>query len=246
MNDRDHDHDEIRSLLGAYVLGSLPAEELATVRSHTMTCDSCMREADELTETVASLGMTVGELPTPAGFAERILSQVSSQAEVPETSLRLAARRRAPWNLVAAAAIVALSVATAGFAWAFIGERDAVGDRDATFAAIVDSHAGLGLKSRGGDLVGRVFPTDLGALFIAQGLNDLPTNKTYQLWFMRLCSDGSTPCGIVSAGTFESKGSIAFLRTSRSPAHFDAAAVTIEPAGGSEQPTTTPLITSAG
>lgn len=74
------------------------------------------------------------------------------------------------------------------------------------------------------------------SVFIVDGLATLPRDKTYELWYIG--EDGP-----VSAGVFNTQrvgGSWQVLEGSMSAG--DAVGVTVEPAGGSEQPTTDPLI----
>ena len=84
-------------------------------------------------------------------------------------------------------------------------------------------------------------------MFVAEGLDAAPEDHTYQLWLMEgSCADPAAPeCEIHSAGTFEPESGIALLRTSRPLKGRVRAAVTVEPDGGSEAPTSTPVIISA-
>jgi anti-sigma-K factor RskA len=54
--------------------------------------------------------------------------------------------------------------------------------------------------------------------------------------------DGETP---VSAGVFDSSDGLAIVEAERSVEGYDGAAITIEPEGGSAEPTTTPIMQSA-
>jgi anti-sigma-K factor RskA len=58
-----------------------------------------------------------------------------------------------------------------------------------------------------------------------------PAGKTYEAWVI----DGGTA---YPAGTFESNGTVELTREA---SRGDTIAVTVEPAGGSSKPTTTPI-----
>ncbi len=74
------------------------------------------------------------------------------------------------------------------------------------------------------------------SVFIVDGLASLPEDKTYELWYIG--EDGP-----VSAGVFNTAGAGDTWRVlDGTMGAGDAVGVTVEPAGGSEQPTTDPLI----
>lgn len=74
-------------------------------------------------------------------------------------------------------------------------------------------------------------------VLVADGLPELPSDRTFELWFVR----GSQP---IAAGTFEASGSAATAELSGKMEPGDTIAVTIEQAGGSPDgnPTTKPII----
>ncbi|MBG6239138.1 anti-sigma-K factor RskA [Mycetocola sp. CAN_C7] len=82
-----------------------------------------------------------------------------------------------------------------------------------------------------------VWSGDLGqSVIIVDGLASLPDEKTYELWYIN-------DEGPVSAGTFNTSGNGDSWRIlDGEMGAGDAVGVTVEPAGGSEQPTTDPLI----
>jgi anti-sigma-K factor RskA len=89
-----------------------------------------------------------------------------------------------------------------------------------------------------GDAVGKVVRTDDGSIFVAAGMRKPPKDHTYQLWLLK----NGTP---ISAGTFSVQGDLVVLESHRSMAGVNGAAITIEPAGGSDHPTTQPITNSS-
>lgn len=83
-----------------------------------------------------------------------------------------------------------------------------------------------------------VYSAELGrSALLVDGLEELPEGKTYELWYINEAN------GAVPAGTFEpSSGgaSVQVLDGSFTPG--DVVGVTVEPEGGSEQPTTDPIL----
>jgi anti-sigma-K factor RskA len=74
-------------------------------------------------------------------------------------------------------------------------------------------------------------------VLVADGLPELPNDRTFELWFVR----GTQP---IAAGTFDASGSVTTAELSGTMQPGDTIAVTIEQAGGSPDgnPTTKPII----
>jgi anti-sigma-K factor RskA len=227
---RDMDHEELKSLVAAYVLGAVPREEEAAVRAHLLTCDECMREADDyagVTDRLA-LAATPGRLPD--GFADRVLAV--ARAEERGTDMVTIAPRRRRWtpSLIAAAALLVVTVVLA------VGLVNVRGDLEAerdVIAALLDADEGFRLEGEGA--VAAFVPAGDESVFVARGLDEAPEERYYQLWLL----GEDRP---VSAAVFEAGDALTLLRTDSSLEGFSGAAVTIEPEGGSEQPTSDPIL----
>ncbi|CAN5729496.1 anti-sigma factor [soil metagenome] len=230
-------HEELRELLAPYVLGALTEEEEAPIRSHLLACEECMAEADRYAAAASALALTVDPEPLPEGFADRVMAQVASErpATVATPSL---ARRLSPVAILSYAALLLL-VAVLGVALVRVQQQE-TREQEIVQALVRDDGISLG----GPDgAIGKMVATSDGGLFVAAGLQSAPDGRTYQLW---LIDEPCPGCEAepVSAGTFEVSGSLAVLETDRSLEGIDSVAVTIEPEGGSEQPTTKPVIRS--
>lgn len=108
------EHEKLRTDLGAYVLGALPADEVATLEAHLATCAGCRAERDALLPAATVLGELrrddVAPLPVetaPAELEARVLAGVD-RAEARER--RTAWARRASLAAVAGAAAAAVLV----------------------------------------------------------------------------------------------------------------------------------------
>ena len=80
---------------------------------------------------------------------------------------------------------------------------------------------------------------DRAARSIVKGLEPAPEGKDYQLWLL----GDEAP---VSGGTFDAEDGFIVLPTDLDAADFSGAAVSVEPDGGSEGPTTEPFLVSGG
>ena len=225
-------HEELRSLLGAYVLGAVSKEEAASVAAHIRSCRECEAEIATLSSAVDLLASGVEPLQPPQGFTERVLQRAVQERDAGTSRARPRVQRWQTWAALAAA----LAVFAGLGAYAIDARNEAAAQRRIA-SALIRGAAGTDLKGPAG-VAAKVVPTDSGGIFVATGLEDPGDDRVYQLWFLR----GGMP---VSGGTFVGSDGVAVLRTARSPNAFDAVAVTVEPAGGSRRPTTNPLLSSA-
>jgi anti-sigma-K factor RskA len=129
---------------------------------------------------------------------------------------------------------LALVVAILMTAITFETRRDLERTED-VLAALLQSD---GMRMEGeGDAVAQFVPVEGGAALIVAGLPATALDETYQLWYL----GGDAP---VSAGTFDAGDDLSVVDVNADFEGFEGAAVTIEPAGGSDQPTTDPVLAS--
>ncbi|HWC13803.1 MAG TPA: anti-sigma factor [Actinomycetota bacterium] len=222
-------HEEARELLGAYALGAMPEDELKRVRSHVMSCEECMREADSLSDTVASFGISAGNAPLPADFSDGILETVREQR--PIVAPRTAPRRS--W-LAVAAGVAGLTL-TVGALFGMMAARSQVERQEKVLQAMLRED-GFSLSGTSG-AVAKVIPVGDGSVLAATGLRAAPDGHDYQLW---LIEDGEPR----SAGVFDVEDGIAIVETDLALKDYDTAAVTIEPDGGLDKPSGDPVLVS--
>ncbi|CAN5744997.1 hypothetical protein BH20ACT23_BH20ACT23_09740 [soil metagenome] len=239
-------HDELKSLIAPYVLGAISPEEMEEVRSHIISCDECMAEADSYATVVSSLALSVRPEAVPDTLIDNVMRQVHadgaerpaavpSAPEVSEPAPVTQLRRPRPvYNIVAAAAALLIVAVLAG---ALITTTNELDDTQAELALererveqLAQTQGAMRLGGPAGETVGAMLPTDDGGVFVVHGLDDAPNDHTYQVW---LIDDGQP----ISAGTFDPASGVGGLETDHSLDGVEGVAVTVEPEGGSRAPT---------
>jgi anti-sigma-K factor RskA len=240
--------DDRHTLTGAYALDALDDEERRSFELHLTTCVDCRAEVAELTATAAHLGVATAR-PVPTSLRERILAQVGQTRQLPAPPsnvrpLRGASRRAATMLSAAAADLAVLAITLGVVAW----QADQRADRLAGETAQLEAEAErvgavLGAPDavtaaasvEGGGQASVVASAELGeVVLLTQDLPRLAEDRTYQLWLI-----GEA---IVSGGVVDvpADGDVTYL-TAGDLAGVTTIALSVEPQGGSEQPTTTPI-----
>jgi anti-sigma-K factor RskA len=147
-------------------------------------------------------------------------------------------RRSSRWLSVAAAV---LAVVAAGAVWrtvALSAQVDSITASAADVSAVItapDATTVTGGVSTGGRAAVVTSKQRGQAVLVADGLTPAPDGMTYQIWFLD-SSGAATSAGFVPAGEHSA------VLLQGSPANASAVGVTLEPAGGSAQPTTKPVL----
>jgi len=230
-------HDEMLDNVAAYALGLLPASEAAAVAAHMETCESCRAEYRFLHPAVTAVAYSAEAGADPATGANaasplmkaRIMKQVRSEA-APLRTPRV-------WPAYAvAAACLAIAIATGLVDLSLSSKLDRDRAQSAVQAqTIADLTAPDSRRHRfaGGEVL-----THGNRLYLAMhGLPALPAGHVYQAWTLAKGAKKVAP-----SKTFEpSAGGLAVVPLPEAATTLAAVAVSVEPAGGSMQPTTKPI-----
>jgi anti-sigma-K factor RskA len=208
--------DEMLELAALYALDAVDASECATVRAHILTCDVCRKEYVAAQAAATGLAGSVATDPPPE-LRAAILSAAASRPRA-KNVVSIFRRKRFYAALVAvAAAVVALFVfhSPSGSTWPL---------------ACLPSPSACGVS-------GRVIAAG-GVLRVeANGLNALPPGKVYQAWVIQ---PGGKP---LPEPTFvPDAGGRATISVPSDQPKGTLIAFTVEPAGGSQAPTTKPFV----
>ncbi|MDE3725131.1 anti-sigma factor [Nocardiopsis sp. N85] len=230
------------TLSGAYALNALPPEETVRFEDHLARCDSCVQEVRGFAETAARLGTTAAAVPPP-GLRARVLSEVSRTRQLAPPPVRLAEPDRRWWtrgSTWAIAACLAVAVALGAVSWDQARHIETLQENERMVAAVLSDPAAeyTTAEPMEGVFVAAVYSEAHGSLvFSGHGLEPL-RDEDYQLWFTRV--DGT----VYSAGVLpvDEQGVVAPIPAAPEGADTQGVAVTVEPLGGSEQPTSEPIM----
>ncbi len=252
-------------LAGAYALNALPADEVATFEAHLASCADCTEEVASLQDVAATLASLATE-EAPAAMRASILTAITdveqvAAARTTSTSTMREATPPSPATTVAppaptdtadnvvsldehrrlrrttrlvtsVAAALALVLGGVGL-WANGLDSQLRGRDQASeqLASVLNAPDVQFQTVDGANLV--LSPTQQQAVFAAGSLDAPDSSSVLQMWVI----DASGP---VSAGLVDDPSQPALLDI---PVPAGAAVgITVEPAGGSDQPTTDPVV----
>jgi anti-sigma-K factor RskA len=221
---------EIHALSGAYAIDALDEHERAQFERHLAECADCRAEVDSLRGAAASLAEAVAVTPPPQLRADVLsaITKVRPLPPLPSQTAHTSGRGRRFRGLLVAAASVA--VVGTGLVVTQPWDDD-VNPVDQVIAA-ADSDQASARIDGGKATVYRSESLGKAAL-VTDDLPAVSDGKVYELW---LQVNGA----MVPAGLLDASGDQTFLLTGDA-SKATAAGITIEPEGGSKQPTTTPI-----
>jgi hypothetical protein len=256
--------EDVHALAGVYAVGALDdAAELREFEAHLARCGACADEVRQLQTTAAVLGQAVA-LPAPLTLRARVLPGIGDVLQDPATAptatpltagppsgephppahsrTRSARRLALKWPRVGtlvAAACLAVAVAAGVVAVQNQQQLDRLTATNQAISAVLsapDARATTARATGGGTVTVVAAPSRERVVVASSGLPALPSTKTYELWMMG-------PAGVRPAGLLRpnATGYIP-LRVATVPGGTNRVGLTVEPAGGSAQPTTTPIV----
>ena len=248
--------EDIHALSGAYAVDALDEVERARFERHLAGCSACQTEVDSLVAAAHQLS-ALTEVAPPPSLRAKVLAEISTvrplpPLEAPEPAEgseqaedsaadELAERRRARsgrgfgrgWRLVVAAATVAV-LAIGGFTvWRQVSQDPQRVMADQVLAA--SDATRYGERLAGGATATVVRSSSLHrAVLITSGMAQPPAGKVFQLW-LQDATGHMTSAGLMPGGGDQ------VVVLSGDATHSKGAGITVEPAGGSDQPTSNPI-----
>jgi hypothetical protein len=242
--------DELHLLTGAYAVDALPLSEADAFKRHLRRCAACLAEVRGLRETAARLAVATAIVSPPAMRARVLGAIASTRQEVPPGchAAEAGARRTRPVPRLVrnrpavsaalftlAAAIIALGVFS-GISQQQQQQLQRANARNQAIAAVLaapDAHLMTAGTSMGGQLTAVVALREHRVVITGHGMPALTGARVYQLWLM--APGRATSAGLLAAGSARP-----VLASGLQPG--DRIGLTVEPAGGTRQPTTTPIV----
>jgi len=213
--------EAIHELTAAYALDALDPPDRQAYEGHLAGCTRCQEDLAELSVAAGALAYAVEPVSPPPLLRDRILE--AARAERPNV-VPLRPRWASP---VAAVAAVAACTAIGLGIWNVSLHNRLNGAQEAL--------RGVPLSGATGSVI--VGSHGSGALVVAD-LHSLPAGKTYEAWVVE--GRAASPAGVFGGGQ-----GTTVVRLTRPVPRGAVVAVTVEPVGGSRQPTSKPFITSA-
>lgn len=243
---------DMSTLTGAYAVNALPEDERREFEDHLAGCPDCTEEVRELRETAARLGAALAATP-PEELKQRVLDEVLRTRQLPPVTdgdhrRDRGPRRRRLGTRLAAVAAAAGIVLAAAFGAVALRSQDEMHEAQRQMAAAEQRHAEMSaimaapdakMQSTGGQALNgtAVMSKDMGkTVFLGSAQRVPPPSHVYQLWFIG--NYGYRSAGVLAAdGGGQMQPVVAPL-----PAGTAGMGVTVEPTGGSPQPTTDPVL----
>ena len=220
---------DIHKLTGAYALDAVDDIERAAFERHLVECDDCRTEVASLRETTALLAETVAVAP-PASLRTSVLAGIGQVRPLPP----IVAPRRAAWFpvLVAASIVAIMGIAAAVWQPWTPSDNDSLTASEQVLRAPDSQVVKIDLGEAGRASVTRSVSVGK-AVIQTEDMVAAPAGKVFELWYEK---DGE----FVPAGLMPAKADQTVLLEGDA-ASATAAGITIEPAGGSDKPTTEPI-----
>ena len=256
-------NEKMEELLNFYALDALTDAERQQVEAYVAANPEARLRLDEMLSTASTLAYASEPLDPPPALKRTLMDRVNADAE--KRFARPAPAQTSAWSrfiesifparagslFPQAVTVFSLLIALAVGAWGLSLRnelkslqaqtaqlQEEVAEQQEILAVIASPNAQTfavaGTDHQPGSHGKLIADSETGsAVLVVAGLQPLESEKTYEFWLIK----GETP---VAAGIFEvNESGQAILKLSHAvtPGSYDAVGVSIEPEGGSEQPT---------
>lgn len=231
-------HD-VHTLTGAYAVDALTDTERRSFERHLGECDTCAVEVRGLQAAAARLGSAESLVPSQQ-FRDRVLTRAAATRQLPPrfgaesetTGGGLSRIGRRP--LLAAAA--ALAVLATGLGAVAVSLDQRADDAERLVAVALDPRGVTASDAVLNGGTATAVRADGAAVFAAAGLPELRSDQDFQLW--ALSAEGAP----ASLGVVEPDASGSLRQLVTVLGEGERLALTVEPEGGSLEPTTEPVV----
>ncbi len=252
MNPHDHSLDDV----AVFALGSLAAPQAQAMRAQIATCRECMAEYRALRPAADLVGLTAESAAQPSRLLKaRLMKHVRTEAApsagaIAPSAATVRAVRPIVWPAYAvAAACLVIALLMGGINSSLTSslkqsqnEVEATSVRSSTLARAVESQ-----KQTIADLIntgsqhfqvadGEVIRHGARLYIAMRDLPAPPKGKVYQAWTQKTGAKGMSP----SVTFVPNRNGVAVVALPENGTQVAAVALSVEPEGGSKQPTSAP------
>jgi len=241
------------TLAGAYAMDAVPEPDRARFERHLAGCESCRQEVRGLREATAALAAAAAVQPS-AAFRDAALRAAAQTRQLPPAVGQAPAgwtagdrgrrrelrgwRSRLAVGLVGALAAVVLAAGVVTYGMQH--RLDQAQLHDHAVAAVLSAPDATMMSApvrTGGTATVVMSHRERALVFSAADLRLLPIVQSYELWLIGPA--GSRPAGMVPGSA---RGGMAGPMVVSGLRAGDSVGLTVEPAGGSQRPTSPPVV----
>jgi anti-sigma-K factor RskA len=232
------------ALAGVYALDAVTGRERERFKRHLASCPECEQEVRGLQDTATRFALAAST-PPPRGLRDRVLAEAASTRQLPAVpEVRQQPRRGTtvtrrlaiPLAVVGSAAAIVLGVLL-GISRSELGSETA---QQRSIDTVLDAPGDRIITART-SLGGSASVVDASSLhelvFSGRGLRALPNAEVYELWVLGPAGSATSDGLLVLASNGTTTPKLA-----SGVVAGDRIGVTVEPAGGTTKPTTTPIL----
>jgi anti-sigma factor RsiW len=224
--------DDLHVLTGSYVLDAISETEREEFERHLQFCPTCDAEVRGLRETATRLALACAVNP-PARMEQHVLAATYQTRQLPPLPASRPGRvLHFPRRLAILAAVASVAAALALGITQLTAQHQLDQARATAIARVVtarDAHVDTARTSAGGSVTVVTSVALREAVVSSSGMASLPSGRVYQVWVMSL--SGARSAGLMQGSSL--------LASAVRPG--DQIGITVEPAGGTARPTTTPV-----
>ncbi|MGH9589561.1 MAG: anti-sigma factor [Terracidiphilus sp.] len=241
-----------------YALGALDGEEKQALEAHLSGCGQCRQELAQARARASLLGLTAAPVAPPPAAKSALMERIHGKASMPKVQTMPAQPRKKRWGLTFSLSFAAAAVILA-FACYWLGKDDrqqrqenrqlhaqlqAAQNEASQEAANLRAYADIiaapdtvsvTLQQQAGGTPGQahvLYNARMGLVVYSGQISPPPAGKSYQLWLVP-SSGAPVNAGLIAANQ-QSGAAVAHTELGLGAKAF---AVTLEPGGGSPQPT---------
>ncbi len=252
-------NERFEDLRDAYVLGALPEEERRSFEDHLAAHPERQAEIDDLSAVAGLLAFSPHEQEPSPELRNRVMEMVEAEAEPRHVSRRSVFARIGDYLDVRSLALGAATLLVIGLlSWNVLlqgqvqdlqGQVQEAQDQRQNLQAQIEEAQDQRQVQQSQTIELEGSWADQGAnaevasihenkiILVAKNMPSVPEDRTCQIWVIN--DDVPKPSGL-----FQPDGNMTAAPVTNSITKADVIAVTVEPAGGSEKPTSDPVLSA--